>query len=57
MQHEFFQPKLGTGTKSSLLNTTADSHPKSQSRVESLIIGASSLQMKTKVLESPSFQS
>ena len=61
MQHDFFNPKIHTGTKSSLLGTTAESSQnKSQSRVESLVIGANSIQLRSKILESgggPSFQS
>jgi len=49
LNHEFFRTKqLGTGQKTGITETTSDSN---KSRVESLVIGANSLHLKTKMLE------
>lgn len=53
LNHEFFKTKLPT---SSLLKTAGQSETTadtSKSRVESLVIGASGLQLKTKVVTDP----
>ena len=46
LQHDFFHPKTTTGTKASMDSTAADSRSKSQSRVESLVLGQNSVALK-----------